>query len=448
MTKIKESPRFLAVEVLDRVISQQAYSNLQLNQVLQRAHLSVADRHLLTKIVYGVLQHQLTLDYWLQDFIGHKRLASWVRVLLWSALYQYRYLDRIPAYAVTDESIQIAKLKGNAGTRRLVTGILHAFLRQGPKTVATIQDPVERLSVASSVPRWLVDNLIQDYDKETASQMLTAFNQPAHISVRVNMARTTVKGAITSLKEDGVTAHPSPLAAFGLVITQGPLLQSHAFQDGLVTIQDESAQLAVESMKLLPGMKVLDACAAPGGKTTQIAERLQASKGGVVTALDLHQNKINLIRTNAQRLGVADRVVARQMDSRQVGTHFADESFDAILVDAPCSGIGLLRRKPEIRYAKTLADSRHLHQIQLAILNAVASKLKKGGIMTYSTCTLLKRENEGTVEAFLETHPDFQLIKTHSVRGVKDDRAAATLTILPSDEGTDGFFISSLRRIR
>lgn len=444
----KNNARWLAVDILDRVIKQRAYSNLQLNQVLQKHKLSDADKGLLTNIVYGVLQHKLTLDYWLEPFINHKKLDNWVRVLLWTALYQYHYLDRLPAYAITNESIDIAKAKGNPGTRRLVTGILHAFLRKGARPFDEIKDPRERLSISSSEPRWLVDNLVDDYGQEVAENILNSFNRPAHLAVRVNTALTTVTKVIAALADEDIKARPSQLAANGIVIESGHVLASSCFTNGLVTVQDESAQLAVESMCLQPNMKVLDACAAPGGKTTQIAERLDPTKGGQVISLDLHANKIRLIQRNAKRMGLTDRVNAQQMDSRKVNQTFADDSFDAILVDAPCSGIGLLRRKPEIRYDKSKQDSEQLHQIQLAILNAVAAKIKKGGIITYSTCTLLKRENDGTVQEFLKGHPDFKLIKTHTVREVKDDRATATLTILPNDGDSDGFFISSLCRIR
>ncbi|WP_367342166.1 16S rRNA (cytosine(967)-C(5))-methyltransferase RsmB [Limosilactobacillus sp.] len=444
----KNNARWLAVGVLDRVTKQHAYSNLQLNQVLQTHPLSDADRHLMTNIVYGVLQHKLTLDYWLEPFIGRKKIDNWVRVLLWTAIYQYHYLDRLPAYAVTNESIDIAKAKGNPGTRRLVTGILHAFLRKGARSFDELKDPRERLSVSTSEPRWLVDNLVHDYGQAVAEKVLNSFNRPAHLAVRVNTALTTVTKVISALANEKIEARPSQLAANGLVVESGNVLASSAFAKGLVTVQDESAQLAVESMDLQPDMKVLDACAAPGGKTTQIAEQLDPEKGGQVTSLDLHANKIRLIQRNAQRMGLVDQVNAQQMDSRKVGQIFDDNTFDAILVDAPCSGIGLLRRKPEIRYDKSRADSEHLHRIQLEILDAVAAKIKKGGIITYSTCTLLKRENDGTVRAFLQDHPDFKLIKTRTVREVKDDRATATLTILPSDVGSDGFFISSLCRIR
>jgi 16S rRNA (cytosine967-C5)-methyltransferase len=243
----------------------------------------------------------------------------------------------------------------------------------------------------------------------------------------------------------GIEYQEGQVAQNALVITKGEIISSDLFKNGEITIQDESAMLAVESMHIEPGDKVLDACAAPGGKTVQIAETL-ADEDGHVDALDIHQHKVRLIEKNARRLGVEKRVTAHALDAREVDQLFDDESFDKILVDAPCSGIGLLRRKPEIRYTKTLNDSKQLHKIQLAILNAVAAKVKKGGIITYSTCTILRQENDDTVQAFLAEHPEFELVKTTTARKVKDNRHSPTLTILPSDFDSDGFFISSLKK--
>ena len=203
--------------------------------------------------------------------------------------------------------------------------------------------------------------------------------------------------------------------------------------------------LAVESMHLKPDDLVLDACAAPGGKTVQIAENLTTGK---VVALDIHAHKVKLIEQNAQRMQVADRIQATQLDARKVDERFADETFDKILVDAPCSGFGLLRRKPEIRYDKTWQDSQNLHRIQGTILDSVAPKVKKGGIITYSTCTILAAENDGTVQAFLARHPEFELMTTQTARAIKADRQSKTLTILPNEYNSDGFFISNLKRVR
>lgn len=439
--------RGIALWTLDRVLQNGAYSNLQLNQALKDSQLNAADKRLTTNLVYGVLQHKLTLEYWLAPFVKGKKMDSWVQTLLLMSIYQYHYLDRVPEWAVTNESIELAKQLGNPGTRRFVTGVLHAILRNGLRDVDQIKSPVKRASVKYSLPEWLVNELTQEYGDDTANRVFAAVNEPARVSLRVNLALTTKQQAMEQLATEGVKTKSSQVAADGLVVESGDAANTKAFADGLVTIQDESAMLAVESMDISMSDRVLDACAAPGGKTVQIAEYLDSRQGGQVTALDIHQHKIKLIEKNTQRLAVADRVTAVKLDARKVDEVFANETFDKILVDAPCSGIGLLRRKPEIRYDKRLSDSQHLHEIQLAILNAVAPKVKKGGIIMYSTCTILQTENDGTVQAFLASHPDFRLVKTQTSRALKNARTGATLTILPSDYGSDGFFISNLQRL-
>lgn len=445
MTKsITKTPRYLALAVLDRV-QRGAYSNLQLNSSLQKAQ-NDADRRLITNLVYGVLQHRLTLDYQIEPFV-HQKLDDWVHALLLMSVYQYEYLDRIPDWAVTNEAIEIARVRGNAGIRRFVTGVLHAYLKRGPRDLQQISDPVKYWSIKESVPEWLIHELSNQYGNDQMKAVLTSINQPAKMSARVNTYRQFVAQAQIELAAEGVETAASKVAADGLVIKSGDLLHSKAFMNGDVTVQDESAMLAVEAMQLKGDEKVLDACAAPGGKTGQIATSL-ANHNGKVIALDIHPHKVQLIMKNMARLGLADVVEAQALDARKVGQEYEDESFDRILVDAPCSGIGLIRRKPEIRYDKTLADSKHLHEIQLEILRAVASKVKKGGIIVYSTCTILQQENDATVQAFLSEQSSFKLLKVKTKRAIKSDRQSDTLTILPSDYGSDGFFIACLQRVK
>lgn len=443
---VKKSPRNLALTTLDKVLGRGSYSNLQLNQTLQHSDLSAADKRLVTTLVYGVLQRKLTLEYWLSPFIKREP-QSWVKTLLLMSLYQYQYLDRVPAWAITDEAIKIAKLRGNLGTRKFVTGVLHAFLRTGAKNLTEIKDPIKRYSVTGSLPEWLIKTLINQYGEDNTAKIVESVNDPARLSLRVNTALTSISNAVQKLANDNVQVRTSNVAADGLIVEKGNALASQTFADGFVTVQDESAMLAVESMQLEGHERVLDACAAPGGKTGQIAVALDPQTGHV-DALDIHQHKVKLIEKNMRRLGVADRVSVHQLDARNVDQQFDDETFDKILVDAPCSGIGLIRRKPEIRYDKTLESSESLHQIQLAILEAVAPKLKKGGIIIYSTCTILQQENEQTVQEFLKSHPEYRLLKTQTARAIKNDRPKKTLTILPSDFGSDGFFIGTLQRIK
>lgn len=441
---VKNSPRNVALSVIDRVFDNGSYSNLQLNQTLQQTQLKANDRRLVTQLVYGVLQRKLTLEYWLSPFL-RKKPQSWVRSLLLMSIYQYQFLDRLPDWAVTDEAIKIAKFRGNEGIRRFVTGVLHAFLRKGPQSFDKITNMVKKLSVTNSVPEWLVNELIDQYGQDQAEKILTSINMPPKLSLRVNTARTSVDSVIKSLASENVDVEQSSVTENGIVVKRGNVFTTQTFKNGLVAVQDESAMLAVESMHVNPGDEILDACAAPGGKTGAIAAEL---KNGHVTALDIHQHKVKLIQKNMECLGLADRVSAIQLDARNVNSAFKDEQFDKILVDAPCSGIGLIRRKPEIRYDKSLADSLSLHQIQLKILDAVSTKVKKGGIIIYSTCTILQQENDETINNFLDTHSGFKLLKTKTARALKKDRIVDTLTILPSDYGSDGFFIGVIQRVK
>ncbi|MBD7895026.1 16S rRNA (cytosine(967)-C(5))-methyltransferase RsmB [Limosilactobacillus sp. Sa3CUN2] len=447
MTKFTpHNARELAFTSLERVRKTQAYSNLQVDETLRRHELSPADRRLVTTIIYGTLQHQLTLEYWLKSLTPGKKLDSWVETLLLTALYQFHYLERVPNWAVTDETIKIAKRRGNPGIRKFVTGVLHSALRNGFPDFFEIKPLPKQLALTASVPQWLVETLINENGEQVTKEILRAINDPAHVSIRINTKKSDLKSVKEQLREEGIETDESRVAANALVVTSGNVVNSPLLKNGTITIQDESAMLAVESMDLKPQFKVLDACAAPGGKTVQIAEQLSSEQGGEVVALDIHQHKVRLIEKNAQRMGVEGEVTPVALDARKVTERFNDEEFDRILVDAPCSGIGLLRRKPEIRYTKTAQDSQQLHKIQLAILNAVAPKVKKGGIITFSTCTILREENDHTVHEFLQNHPEFKLERTKTARAIKDDRDSATLTIMPSDYDSDGFFISSLKR--
>lgn len=439
------NPRVLAVQTLARV-KDGAYSNLQLNQVIKKHDLSDADRRLLTTLVYGVIQHRLTLAYWLEPFVANKKLDDWVRELLYTALFQMQYLDKIPQHAVFNESIEVAKILGHIGIRKFVTGILHDISRRGLRDISAIEDNIEALSVKFSLPIWLIKTLIEQNGLTETQSMLATINDVPRQSVRVNTVLSSVDNVTLSLENEGFSVKKSEVARDALVISGGYVAGTKAYQSGWITIQDESAMLPVESLQLNQHVKtILDAAAAPGGKTTQMAQMISSEAS--ITALDIHQHKVKLIQDNAKRLGVGDRVEALSLDARDVPSHFAHQQFDRILVDAPCSGLGLLRRKPEIRYDKTLADVNHLAELQLEILSAVSQNLAKNGIMVYSTCTILQQENDNVVNLFLKEHPDFELVRTQTAHNLKADREEMTLQIYPHDYHTDGFFVATFQKI-
>lgn len=444
----KKTSRYLAMEILDKTEKNGAYSNLLLNESIQKNKLSSADAGLLTELVYGVLQRRLTLDFYLADFLNEdKKIDSWVRNLLRLSIYQMIYLDKIPQHAILFEAAEIAKKKGHVGISKFVNGVLRNAERRGFKELATIENKAERLSVEISMPVWLVEKFIHQIGYEETRLLGESLLIPSRASARVNERYLTIDEAIEALEEEGFAVRRSEITPDGVISDGGHFASSPLFTSGQLTIQDETSMLVAPALQIEPHHQVLDACAAPGGKTTHIASFLSAAAGGKVTALDLHKHKVKLIKENAARLHVDEVVEGVVLDARKVDEQFADETFDRILVDAPCSGLGLMRRKPDIKYTKKERDLLNLQKIQLEILESVAPKLKKYGIMVYSTCTITEEENAKTVEQFLALHPEFEketiLVDDVLQACIKEE----LLQIYPHDFDTDGFFISCLKKV-
>ena len=435
MTKV-ETARNLALKVLEDVFVNQAYSNIALNKHLKGSQLSATDKGLVTELVYGTVARKLTLEWYLSHFIEDRdKLDSWLYVLLLMSVYQLQYLDKLPDHAVVNEAVEIAKLR-KKGSEKLVNAVLRRILRESLPDIASIKRKNKRDSIAYSLPVWLVSKLKEEYGEERAQAIFESLLKRNKASIRVtDLSR---KEEIKTL----LSASDSILSNTGLVKEQGHFAGHHLFAEGAITIQDESSQLVAPTLHLQGEEQVLDACAAPGGKTVHIASYLTT---GQVTALDLYDHKLNLIQENAERLGVADRVRTEKLDARKVHDFFGQNCFDRILVDAPCSGIGLLRRKPDIKYNKETADFMSLQEIQLEILGSVCQTLRKGGIITYSTCTIVSEENFQVVQTFLERHPEFEQVKLeHECKDILKD---GCILITPELYGSDGFFISQFRKI-
>ena len=435
--------RDAALTILLAVDKNQAYSNLLLHQTIEKYKLDVKDRGLLTEITYGTLQHKLTLDYYLEPFI-HGKVDLWVRWLLRMSLYQMHYLSRIPAHAAVNEAVEIAKRRGHKGIASMVNGILRSILREGVRSTNDIKDPNERLAIETSHPQWLVDRWVESYGYEETAEMLRENNIPPVQTVRVNTTKATVENVLATLEREGVKAVRSEVMPECVHLQTGQAARTAAFKHGLITIQDESSMLPANVLNPQPGMKVLDMCAAPGGKTTHMAEKMQNE--GSILAMDLHPKKLDLIEENTARLGL-EIVQTAPVDGRKAASFLPKESFDAVLVDAPCSGLGVMRRKPDIKYTKREEDLESLQTIQLAILDNAAQVLKPGGRLVYSTCTVDKRENEGTVEAFLSQHPEME---SESLTNLPEKLLAkqnnGMLQVFPQDFGSDGFFVAAFRK--
>lgn len=441
----KKNVRNLALDVLIDIEKKRAYSNLSLHHVIETNELSAQDVALLTELVYGTVQRRDTLDYYLQPFVKGK-IEPWVRLLLRLSLYQMVYLDRIPDRAVLFEAVEIAKRRGHRGIASLVNGVLRSIQRQGLRSFDEIQDDLERLAIATSHPLWLVRRWVEQFGLDATKRMCEANVLPPEQTARVNTTKATVSDVIAELKKEGIEAVPSTVVDVGVKMVKGNAAKTKAFQNGLLTIQDESSMLVAYALSPNETDVVLDCCAAPGGKTTHIAERM--NNRGRIVALDIHDHKVKLIEQQAKRLGLSN-IEAKQLDGRQAHTQFAAETFDRILVDAPCSGLGVIRRKPEIKYAKNEKDIAQLAEIQLNILRAVAPLLKRGGTLVYSTCTVDREENERVIAKFLDEHPQYERDHTLALRlpsSVAPYVHDGMLQLLPHHVFSDGFFIATLKK--
>lgn len=435
--------RDAALTILLTVDKSQAYSNLLLNDTIEKYSIKDAkDRGLLTELTYGTLQYKYTLDYYLEPFI-RGNIDLWVRWLLRLSLYQMHYLTRIPAHAAVNEAVEIAKRRGHKGIASMVNGILRNVLRDGVRSVDEIVDDVERLAIETSHPQWLVARWVDMYGYEQAGDMLRENNVPPLQTMRVNTTRVTVEEALQILEREGVKARRSDVVPECIHLMSGTAARTSLFKKGFATIQDESSMLPATVLDPQRGERIYDMCAAPGGKTTHIAEKM--NNEGKVLASDLHAKKLNLIDENVARLGL-DIVEAIPLDGRKAADLLGEASFDRVLVDAPCSGLGVMRRKPDIKYTKREEDLANLQTIQLALLDNAVRILKPGGRLVYSTCTVDRTENEGTVQAFLAKYPQMEAEQMTLPQSLMDKQQNGMLQVFPQDFGSDGFFVASFRK--
>ncbi|WP_395096738.1 16S rRNA (cytosine(967)-C(5))-methyltransferase RsmB [Bacillus amyloliquefaciens] len=443
----KINVRELALEALEKLEQNQAYSNLLLTSVIKTNTLGDQDRGLLTELVYGTLQNKIALDYMLKPFIRKpNKVKPWVIQLLRLSAYQMEYLEKIPDRAAIHEAVEIAKKRGHKGIASFVNGILRSLQREGAPSFAEIEDPVLRLSTETSHPEWLVKEWVEAYGFEAAEKICRIHLIPPKQTLRVNHIKSDRETVLNEMENAGLEAEAGDLSPDAIKLLKGSIANTAFFQNGRVSIQDESSMLVARALDPKPGETVLDACAAPGGKSAHIAELMENE--GSLTSLDLHRHKVKLIKEGAERLGLTI-IDAQTMDARKAGEAFGAERFDRVLVDAPCSGFGVIRRKPDMKYTKTPEDSRRLSEIQLGILREIAPLVKKGGTLVYSTCTMDRTENEEVMHAFIQEHPEFEPDFSLEKRLPEKARPFVqdgSLQILPHYFGTDGFFISSMRK--
>jgi len=443
--------RLLALRVLERVQRAGAYADVLLHAHLGRSTLPALDRAFATDLVYGTLRWRGRIDFLLAHVLDRdlEKLEPLVANALRLGAYQIVFSDRVPDTAAVDESVRCIRAAGAERATGLVNAVLRRLSAEHRQiTLPTLEsDPLGHLTHALSLPSWLAARWIETYGSEDAAALARACNRVPPLTIRANRQRTTADELLQELLPRFPDAHRCKLADDGLILGRrgNPAIDA-AFLDGRFTVQDEAAQLVTSLLDPQPGERILDVCAAPGGKATAIAERVGPE--GHVVAIDRHPRRLDLLRRQARRLGLSN-LEAVVRDATHPFAEFAEpDAFDRVLVDAPCSGLGTLRRNADARWRVSASDPERLAGVQGAILRQAALSLKPGGVLVYSTCTLLPEENQEVVDRFLADTDAFRVAAVAEIpqrlQPVLDE--AGALRCFPHIHDTDGFYAARLVR--
>ena len=415
-----------------------AWSEAYLKKIARANDMSQRDVALASNICYGVIQNRILLDFYIDSFSSIKKINPKIRDILRIGIYQLLYLDRIPVSAAVNEAVKAARAD-NAKAAGFVNALLRKIANSKEDLPVPQGDEKYRLSVLTSHPEWLVGKYLKVFGRN-AEEILKANNSVPEICARVNLIKCDVKTAIAELEKDCVEACAHEWLP-GCIVLKNPgnIEELFAYKEGLITVQDTASQIVGMIVGVKPGDKVLDACAAPGGKSFVMAQEM--GNEGELYSCDIHPHKVELLRKGAQRLGVS----CVHTELRNASEHCAEfeNAFDAVLADVPCSGLGIIRKKPDIRY-KNPDEIKNLPAVQSAILNNVSRYVKPGGVLVYSTCTVLPQENEKVTDAFLKEKPEFE--KEEFYLPEISESVPGDITLLPTTHGTDGFYICKMRR--
>ncbi|KAF0157086.1 MAG: 16S rRNA (cytosine967-C5)-methyltransferase [Syntrophaceae bacterium] len=445
---MKKTIRHEAVDILNSISQSQAFAGDLLDACLDEQHLSgTADGRLLTHLVYGVLRHQGHLDWMLAQLYrgDFAKMEDGVKNILRTGLYQLKFSDRLPAFAVVDEAVKIAK-RINPGAGGLVNAVLRSYLRNTDKIYfpSLEKNPAEHIAAFYSHPPWLVKIWINIFGQEETIALCQANNELPPLTLRVNTLKASREDLAQKLKSEDFSCEPTRFSPDGIILsdTPRPVQKTFFFKEGLLRLQDEAAQLVSHLVDPRSGESVLDVCAGSGGKTTHLAALMKNT--GRIVALDRDPGKIAQLTKDATRMGVSV-IESTQTDLGQILPEGFVDAFDHILVDAPCSGTGTLRRNPEIKWRLKSTDIPTLSKTQNTILQNASAAVKNGGRLIYCTCSILPAENDGVIRQFLMDNPQFTVepppgaISGH----LKDSRFFRTY---PHHHTTDGFFGAVLRR--
>jgi ribosomal RNA small subunit methyltransferase RsmB len=442
------SPRKTALDILLKIEKDKSYSNLLVDSYLSGGSLQGRDAAFMTTLVYGVLENMICLDYFISHFSARSaaKLDPKVRNILRLGAYQIIFLDHVPNHAAVSESVELAKKCGVSRASGFINAVLRKISQQSDLPYPDKQRDLKRyLHVRYSCPNWLLNKWIKEYGIDNTVGFLEGFEKRPAAVLRVNTLKISSEELIERLSEEGINAKKVPFPDHALEVDRLPdLRNSKAFNEGLFIVQNTASQVCCYACGAKPGDTVIDMCAAPGGKSFTLAFNMQ-NKGRILS-LELYENRLKLINDGARRLSV-DIIETMQNDASKHNEALG--KADIVLCDVPCSGLGVIGRKPEIRY-KDPAEFDGLPDLQYAILSEGAEHVKDGGTLVYSTCTLSRAENDEVAERFLENHREFSAALPRVVVDFagKGASGSAYATLMPNVTGTDGFFISVFKKTK
>lgn len=443
-----DKPREVALKVLYKIDREDAYSNIALDEEIKnnRNNLNERDIGLISEIVYGTTTWRLTLDEIIKKYsnIKIKKISTWILNILRIGIYQIVFLDKIPKSAAVNESVNLAKRYGHRSSSNFVNAILRKVDKKDYEDFFTIKDDIERISKTTSMPLWIINELLKENSIDKVNEICQSSNERPKICIRVNKLKSTKEEIMLKLKEKNIETVNGLLNDFLILSNAKNLEKIEEFKEGKFTVQDEAAGLIPLFLEPKENENILDACSSPGGKTTYMAEMM--NNKGNIEAWDIHNHRVKLVQKTAERLGI-DIIHAKINDATIYNERYR-ERFDKILLDVPCLGIGVLKRKPDIKWKRKREDVEEITKIQEKILETCSKYLKKGGEIVYSTCSILKEENEGIIEKFIEKNKEFEIVKIEKIgnkffeKYIKNNQY---IQVYQNDK-TDGFFICKLQR--
>ena len=405
-----DKTREIALKILYKIDKEKAYSNIVLNENIRKNRKKIQDRDisLISEIVYGTTTWKLTIDEIIKKYskLRLKKISIWILNILRMGIYQIIFLDKIPKSAAINESVELAKKYGHKSSSNFVNAILRKINKKDYEEFFNIEDDIERISKTYSIPDWLLKRLSKQLNIKEIEEVSKYSNIRPKISIRVNKLKTTKEKLIKNLKKRNIKIEEGFLEDFLILENAKNIEEIEEFKEGKFTVQDETAGLIPIILEPKPEDIILDACSSPGGKTTYLAEMMEDK--GKIEAWDIHEHRTKLVEEAAKRLGIT--IIKENVNDASIYNEKYKEKFDKILLDVPCLGTGVLKRKPDIKWQKNEEDIEEITSIQKKILQSCSKYLKKGGNLIYSTCSILKEENENIVEDFLKDNKDFEIV--------------------------------------